>query len=222
LKECITNFIAEGDHIKVTASKYSFPTVCKQDQATDWFNSLSKCLHWNKRERQKSFAIVESNREATKSVPTTPKHTNNGHQGFLSMASINGSGGGSTSQRNYSRKNFGLSNNQSRSSSPPLHQHYNHHKKHSPIETSSSSSVDGLHDEVFAMFIDDEYHHVFDDEESDDEEYIKSTNFFDSDEELDDDSSIEDGFNGWTDEEINKARFASKLSNEMENLSISK
>ncbi|OAD01933.1 hypothetical protein MUCCIDRAFT_22156, partial [Mucor lusitanicus CBS 277.49] len=47
--------LKQGDHIKVTASKYSFPTVCKQDQATDWFNSLSKCLHWNKRERQKSF-----------------------------------------------------------------------------------------------------------------------------------------------------------------------
>lgn len=51
----------EGDHIKVTASKYPFPTVCKEDQATDWFNSLQNCLHWNKRERQKSFAVVESN-----------------------------------------------------------------------------------------------------------------------------------------------------------------
>lgn len=221
MKECITDFITEGDHVKVTASKYSFPTVCKQDQATDWFNSLSKCLHWNKRERQKSFAIVESNRGAHKSTPTTPKHTNGGHQGLLSMTSTNGGGGGSTNQRNYSRKNSGSSNSQGRSSSPPLHQHHNHHKKHSPSETSSSSSVDGLHDEVFAMFIEDDYHHVSDDG-VDDEEYITSMNFFDSDEESDDISSIEDGFNGWTDEEIIKARFASKLSKEMENLSISK
>ncbi|KAI9306282.1 ATP-NAD kinase-like domain-containing protein, partial [Cunninghamella echinulata] len=53
--------IKQGDHVKVTASKYPFPTVCKEDQASDWFNSLQKCLHWNKRERQKSFAVVESN-----------------------------------------------------------------------------------------------------------------------------------------------------------------
>lgn len=200
----------EGDHIKVTASKYSFPTVCKQDQATDWFNSLSKCLHWNKRERQKSFAIVESNRGAHKSTPTTPKHSN-GHQG-LTMTSINGN----FSQKNYSRKNSGSSNNHSRSSSPPLHQQ----KKHSS-ETSSSSSVDGLHDEVFAMFIEDEYHHASDDD-FDDEEYTVSTNLFDSDEESDDMSSIEDGFNGWTDEEISKARFAGKLTKEMDKLNISK
>ncbi|KAI7872498.1 ATP-NAD kinase-like domain-containing protein [Spinellus fusiger] len=62
--------LRQGDHIKVTASKYPFPTVCKNDQATDWFNSLSECLHWNKRQRQKSFAIVESHR-STKPPPTT-------------------------------------------------------------------------------------------------------------------------------------------------------
>ncbi|RCH98735.1 hypothetical protein CU097_015143 [Rhizopus azygosporus] len=55
--------LKQGDHIKVTASKYPFPTVCKEDQATDWFNSLQNCLHWNKRERQKSFAVVESHGE---------------------------------------------------------------------------------------------------------------------------------------------------------------
>ncbi|KAG1152398.1 hypothetical protein G6F37_007088 [Rhizopus arrhizus] len=55
--------LKQGDHIKVTASGYPFPTVCKEDQATDWFNSLQNCLHWNKRERQKSFAVVESHEE---------------------------------------------------------------------------------------------------------------------------------------------------------------
>ncbi|KAI9259286.1 ATP-NAD kinase-like domain-containing protein [Sporodiniella umbellata] len=58
--------IKQGDHIKVTASRYPFPTVCKEDQATDWFNSLQNCLHWNKRERQKSFAVVESHGERKK------------------------------------------------------------------------------------------------------------------------------------------------------------
>ncbi|KAI9023495.1 ATP-NAD kinase-like domain-containing protein [Phycomyces nitens] len=58
--------LRQGDHIKVTASKYPFPTVCKDDQATDWFNSLSNCLHWNKRQRQKSFAVVESHLQSNK------------------------------------------------------------------------------------------------------------------------------------------------------------
>jgi len=197
---------SEGDHIKVTASKYSFPTVCKQDQATDWFNSLSKCLHWNKRERQKSFAIVESNRGAHKSTPTTPKYSN-GHQG-LSITSFSGS----SNQKSSSRKNYGSSNSHSRSSSPPLHQQ----KKHSP-----SSSADGLHDEVFAMFIEDEYQHASDDE-FDDENHTESAHFFDSDDGPDDLSSIEDGFNGWTDEEIIKARFAGRLTKEMGKLNMSK
>ncbi|KAK4520957.1 uncharacterized protein ATC70_006841 [Mucor velutinosus] len=202
--------LKQGDHIKVTASKYSFPTVCKQDQATDWFNSLSKCLHWNKRERQKSFAIVESNRGAHKSTPTTPKYSN-GHQG-LSITSFSGS----SNQKSSSRKNYGSSNSHSRSSSPPLHQQ----KKHSS-ETSPSSSADGLHDEVFAMFIEDEYQHASDDE-FDDENHTESAHFFDSDDGSDDLSSIEDGFNGWTDEEIIKARFAGRLTKEMGKLNMSK
>ena len=49
----------EGDHIKITASKYPFPTVCADNQSTDWFNSISRTLKWNERERQKSFVVVE-------------------------------------------------------------------------------------------------------------------------------------------------------------------
>lgn len=49
----------EGDHIKVTASKYPFPTVCADKQSTDWFHSISRTLKWNERERQKSFVVVE-------------------------------------------------------------------------------------------------------------------------------------------------------------------
>ncbi|KIM37802.1 hypothetical protein M413DRAFT_448306 [Hebeloma cylindrosporum] len=48
-----------GDHIKVTASKYPFPTVCADDQSTDWFHAISRTLKWNERERQKSFVVVE-------------------------------------------------------------------------------------------------------------------------------------------------------------------
>ncbi|KAI7881730.1 ATP-NAD kinase-like domain-containing protein [Mucor mucedo] len=196
--------LKQGDHIKVTASKYSFPTVCKEDQATDWFNSLSKCLHWNKRQRQKSFAIVESNRGMDKSTPPTPKHTTSHHHG-MSMTSMN--------QINTARKKGFASNNQSRSSSPPLSQ------KKSPTEPSYTSSSDGLHDEVFAMFIEDDYQD--DSEEEEDIEHVNETDFFGSDD-SDDGSSVEDGFGGWTDQEIIKARFASKINQELELLSLSK
>lgn len=51
--------LKQGDHIKVTASKYPFPTVCADNQSTDWFHSISRTLKWNERERQKSFVVVE-------------------------------------------------------------------------------------------------------------------------------------------------------------------
>lgn len=53
--------VTEGDHIKITASKYPFPTVCADQQSTDWFLSISRTLKWNERERQKSFVVVEEN-----------------------------------------------------------------------------------------------------------------------------------------------------------------
>lgn len=43
----------------MTASKYPFPTVCAEQQSTDWFLSISRTLKWNERERQKSFVVVE-------------------------------------------------------------------------------------------------------------------------------------------------------------------
>lgn len=50
---------SEGDHIKITASKFPFPTVCADKQSTDWFHAISRTLKWNERERQKSFVVVE-------------------------------------------------------------------------------------------------------------------------------------------------------------------
>lgn len=47
--------------MKVTASKYPFPTVCADRSSTDWFQSISRTLKWNERERQKSFVVVEEN-----------------------------------------------------------------------------------------------------------------------------------------------------------------
>jgi NAD+ kinase len=54
--------LAEGDYIKVTASKYPFPTVCAEERSVDWFQSISRTLRWNEREKQKSFVVVEEDR----------------------------------------------------------------------------------------------------------------------------------------------------------------
>lgn len=58
---------AEGDHIKVTASKYPFPTVCADKASTDWFSSISRTLRWNEREKQKFFVVVEEASEPERS-----------------------------------------------------------------------------------------------------------------------------------------------------------
>ena len=70
---------AEGDYIKVTASKYPFPTVCAEERSVDWFQSISRTLRWNEREKQKSFVVVEEDRpkpvkgKASKNVEEPPK-----------------------------------------------------------------------------------------------------------------------------------------------------
>lgn len=37
-------------------STYPVPWVCGEDHIADWFQSLARCLHWNVRERQRSFS----------------------------------------------------------------------------------------------------------------------------------------------------------------------
>lgn len=46
----------------MTASKYPFPTVCAEERSVDWFQSISRTLRWNEREKQKSFVVVEEDR----------------------------------------------------------------------------------------------------------------------------------------------------------------
>ncbi len=134
----------------------------------------------------------------------------------------------STHQHNYSssrssKKGFsssGSTANPSRSSSPPLQQHSfkRSNSDHSPSSYTTSSS-DGIPDEVFAMFIEDEYKHDSEEEEGNE---LSESEFFKSSDEEDETSSIEDGFSGWTDQEILKARFSSKVTQELERLSMSK
>ncbi|KAF9951060.1 hypothetical protein BGZ70_001134 [Mortierella alpina] len=63
--------LKQGDHIKVTASVYPFPTICSSTQSSDWFHSLSRCLRWNERERQKGFRVVEHSRPRRNRQPSS-------------------------------------------------------------------------------------------------------------------------------------------------------
>lgn len=47
--------LEEGDSLRVTTSIYPVPSICAQDQISDWFASLAECLHWNVRKKQKHF-----------------------------------------------------------------------------------------------------------------------------------------------------------------------
>ena len=60
--------LKQGDYISVTASRYPVPTFCKQDQTSDWFNSLIRCLKWNERQIQKPFLKSVRSGEVTPST----------------------------------------------------------------------------------------------------------------------------------------------------------
>jgi len=47
--------LRHGDTLSVTTSVYPVPSICAQDQISDWFDSLADCLQWNVRKRQKTF-----------------------------------------------------------------------------------------------------------------------------------------------------------------------
>ncbi|AFR97045.2 NAD+ kinase [Cryptococcus neoformans C23] len=56
--------LKQGDHIKVTASRYPFPIILYADKSfPDWASSLSRKLRWNERERQKPYVLVEEARQ---------------------------------------------------------------------------------------------------------------------------------------------------------------
>ena len=45
--------LEQGMSLLVTCSVYPVPSICSQDQMSDWFTSLAECLHWNERKTQK-------------------------------------------------------------------------------------------------------------------------------------------------------------------------
>ncbi|KAI9276990.1 ATP-NAD kinase-like domain-containing protein [Phascolomyces articulosus] len=212
--------LKQGDHIKVTASKYPFPTVCKEDQATDWFNSLSNCLHWNRRQRQKSFAVVESNnRNGRRSTSSTPGRSNQtisrrpsgtGMSRSMMMTSITSSSGASNT-----------------SGGSPTSPTTSSTSSSGSRKYKQSPSSDALHDEVFGMFCDDDYdharrgiNHAADGTDVDTSSLSSYSldNFTDDDDSDDDDSSDVD-FTGWGDDEILKGRYNASIAKELERLS---
>uniref|UniRef100_A0A1A9WIX5 NAD(+) kinase n=1 Tax=Glossina brevipalpis TaxID=37001 RepID=A0A1A9WIX5_9MUSC len=48
-----TQELFHGDRLQVTTSIYPVPSICAQDQISDWFDALAECLHWNVRKKQK-------------------------------------------------------------------------------------------------------------------------------------------------------------------------
>merc|ERR1712241_1469086 len=53
--------LCHGDSLRVTTSIYPIPSICSQDQISDWFDSLAECLHWNVRKKQKTLDEDSSN-----------------------------------------------------------------------------------------------------------------------------------------------------------------
>ncbi|RCH79061.1 hypothetical protein CU098_002971, partial [Rhizopus stolonifer] len=52
--------LGHGDHIKITISPHPIETYCAHDADHDWFTSIQTSLHWNVRQRQKSFVTAPS------------------------------------------------------------------------------------------------------------------------------------------------------------------
>eukprot|EP00127_Corallochytrium_limacisporum_P006189 Clim_evm6s221 gene=Clim_evmTU6s221 len=48
--------LRQGDAVYVRVGRWPIPTMQKDSLSADWFSSLSNCLNWNDRMRQKAFA----------------------------------------------------------------------------------------------------------------------------------------------------------------------
>ncbi|KAI9313284.1 ATP-NAD kinase-like domain-containing protein [Dichotomocladium elegans] len=166
--------IKQGEHIKITASRHPFPTVCRADQTTDWFNALQNCLHWNIRQRQKAFAVVEAHQSR---IGPRIAHKSPSDSTHSPMPAIKPAYNGSSSDSPTSSEDvFGLLWDKSDNNRSSLSRNDGELGR----MRSPNRSVDSLMD-------DDEY----DNENGDDSE---------------EDVNGLPAFNGWTDEEIFKAR----------------
>ena len=65
--------ICRGDHIKITASPYPFPTVTPENETGTWFHSVSRTFNWNQRKHQMGFMVYDGhpNRKQSRGNPQT-------------------------------------------------------------------------------------------------------------------------------------------------------
>lgn len=61
--------LCHGDSLRVTTSIYPIPSICSQDQISDWFDSLAECLHWNVRKKQNKLEDGEQTPDPYAEVP---------------------------------------------------------------------------------------------------------------------------------------------------------
>ncbi|GJJ70019.1 NAD+ kinase [Entomortierella parvispora] len=127
--------LKQGDHIKVTASTYPFPTICSSTQSSDWFHSLSRCLRWNERERQKGFRVVEHSRPRRTRQPSSSSLSPPGSKlGMTSgdlPASLSTGGGGAQDLHSHGTATPTEHNVSGFSAQGGNHQHHHSHHHHS-------------------------------------------------------------------------------------------
>lgn len=188
----------------MTASKYPFPTVCKEDQATDWFNSLQNCLHWNKRERQKSFAVVESNpiRHHSKASSVSSRNSIGSQQTLHSRTS-----------HSPPRKSSSISSSSSETGPDQVF---------AKIYDSDSAS-DGLYSRRRSSVY-DRRNSTYERRTSVFEPVSSESSVNDDYDEFESDSDEfdlqPDDFTGWTDDEIKKSRYMASITKELEKVSL--
>ncbi|KAG0251019.1 hypothetical protein BG011_007902 [Mortierella polycephala] len=140
--------LKQGDHIKVTASVYPFPTICSSTQSSDWFHSLSRCLRWNERERQKGFRVVEHSRpkRSRQSTATLSPSGSRPNSAPAEVAQPSSTGGPLNSGTKQEHAHPPLSHSppdlSSGSSTSSRHRHQRHHghEQHAVSGNSSTGS----------------------------------------------------------------------------------
>jgi NAD+ kinase len=65
--------LLHGDCLRVTTSIYPVPSICAQDQISDWFDSLAECLHWNVRKKQRHFDELSDLTRSTESIDSNER-----------------------------------------------------------------------------------------------------------------------------------------------------
>ena len=66
--------------LHVTTSIYPVPSICAQDQISDWFASLAECLHWNVRKKQKAMdELSDLSRSSSTAIENQSSQTTEGN-----------------------------------------------------------------------------------------------------------------------------------------------